>query len=88
MHLRIGRFMLSFDKDLRFETYDSPGNYYGVIFFTSDGSRFDVLDGLMGERLLLNYPDGTSKDMPFHLGTASFLPGGVGVREVVSTSQR
>lgn len=69
----IGRYMLSFPEDTQHETY-SCYDYYGVIFHV-EGVKYEVLaNRYMGERIYVSEGEGCWKDMPFHMGTAGFLP--------------
>ena len=73
----VGKFQITFDPRLGFDVYDSSPDYYGIKF-TQDGNTYDVTCHIhLGERLVISGK--ISRDMPFHLGTASFLPKGVEV---------
>lgn len=75
-HFKLDFYLLSFDKDMKHETYDEPW-YYGIIFYDSEGGKYDVIQNyLLGSRLIINNKDGW-KDIPFKEATFSFLPPGV-----------
>lgn len=81
MVLTIGGFRLTFPKDLEIETYECP-DYRGVSFHVN-GVKFDVLDNVaLGPRILISEGLGWLRDMPFHAGTARFLPDVVRVEHV------
>lgn len=81
MVLTIGGFRLTFPKDLEIETYECP-DYHGASF-TWNGVKFDVLDNvLLGPRLIISEGPGWLRDMPFHAGTAGFIPAIVHVEPV------
>lgn len=84
MELRIGRFLVSFEGDFKLLRYEEP-DFYGVVI-RHDGWIYDVLCNRgMGERIIISgeVPGPHAyhyRDMPFHMGTASFLPAGVTAR--------
>ncbi len=61
---------------IEFEEHDDSREVYGIKFW-HDGFVYDVHCNLhLGERIFINKDpsDGFVQDMPFHLGTALFLP--------------
>jgi hypothetical protein len=73
--IHVGAYRIVFSK-IVFEEHDDNREIYGVKFF-HNGFVYDVLCNLhMGERLLITQEPATGylRDMPFHLGTARFLP--------------
>lgn len=76
----VENFVLSFPNTTRFETFNDPENYYGIIF-KRDKEKYEVLDCRLGPRLLINNKDGV-KDIPFHMGTAGLLPNFIKVKLV------
>lgn len=73
LKFKIGGFVLSFPRNVLFDTFNDPENYYGIIFPTA-GYRYQVVDCKLGTRIIINGKEGECKDMPFNLGTAEFLP--------------
>ena len=71
--IKIGSFKLSFPVEINFETFEDPGNCYGVIFRTNE-YRYQVLDSKLGTRIFVNGREGEVRDMPFNEGTARWLP--------------
>jgi hypothetical protein len=75
----LDQYLLTFDSNIRYETYNEKW-YYGIIFYDSDGGKYDVIHNYaLGNRLLINNKDGW-KDIPFKEATFGFLPDGVQVR--------
>lgn len=73
MKMSVGLYVLSFPDDLAHSTFECP-DYYGVRFLI-EGVTYDVLcNKHMGERINISEGLGCLRDMPFHLGTARFLP--------------
>lgn len=70
---RIGDFLLFFPTNVKFETFNYPQDYYGIIF-AHNGKKFQVIECKLGTRLLINGKEGESKDLPFNNGTWGFLP--------------
>jgi hypothetical protein len=81
LNFKVGDFVLTFPTNIRFETYNVPENYYGLIFFHNN-YKYDIVDCKLGTRIIINGREGDSKDMPFNLGTAEFLPDCVKVKKV------
>lgn len=79
MKLQIDRFVLEFDDSVKHERFECE-DYRGVKFF-ENGYRYEILDCLLGIRLIVNHDDqlGFFKDMPFHEGTWGLLPSAVRV---------
>lgn len=66
-------YIIEFPEDAHHEIYDE-GWCRGIKFF-KDTWRFDVLNSIIGERLLINCVQTYhNRDIPFNLSTASFLP--------------
>lgn len=78
---KVGDFILFFPTSIKFETFNDPENYYGIIFF-QDKCKYQVLESKIGIRLLINGSDGTAKDLPFHDGTSHFLPDFVKIKNI------
>lgn len=80
MEHRVGTFLLSFDREVKHETH-ADEHSHGITFFAS-GKRYEVVECLLGTRLIINstVEFGHLQDMPFHEGTATFLPDGVRTR--------
>lgn len=73
MVLTIGGFRLTSPDDLKLETFECPA--YRGVGFTWNGVKFEVLENvLLGPRLLISEGLGWLRDMPFHAGTAGFIP--------------
>jgi len=70
---KIEKFILTIPTDIKFETFNDPKNYYGIIF-KYKSYKYEIVDCLLGPRIIINGKEGECKDMPFNLGTASFLP--------------
>jgi hypothetical protein len=81
LEFKIGNFMLSFPNTIRFDTFNNPGDYYGIDFYY-EKYKFEVLDSRIGTRLLINGSIGEAKDLPFNKGTAHFLPDFVKVKQI------
>ena len=69
----VGEFTLTFPQNAKYEIFNDPANYYGIIFDYC-GKRYQVLECMLGTRMIINGEEGECRDMPFHLGTAHFLP--------------
>ncbi len=74
--------MVSFSPDdFTHETYDDP-SYYGIILNDNE-AKYDLIHHRFDwTRMIVNYHDGSYKDLPFHEGTFRFLPEGVKVERV------
>ena len=73
MKITIGVFVLELPADLAFETFEAQ-DFHGISFVV-DRVQYDVLHNrVLGERLLIVEAPGHLKDIPFHMGTVSFLP--------------
>ena len=73
MKTTLGRFELEYPDSLVVQHY-SCKDYRGIQF-VYESVKYDVLDNIhMGERIIISEGEGCFRDMPFHLGTASFLP--------------
>lgn len=85
MQVRVGGYELSFN-DIEHETFSCKDN--NGVTFIKDGYRYQVVDCLLGVRLIINSNTeyGFLKDMPFHKGTWEFLPAEVRVSTAPSTS--
>lgn len=81
LRFKIGGFALSFPTNVKFDTFNDPENYYGIIF-PSNGNRYQIVDCKLGTRIIINGKEGECKDMPFNLGTAEFLPDFVRVKKL------
>lgn len=82
IQLTIGGFMVSFDEDtISHKTYNEE-SYYGVIF-EDDEAKYDIIHHRFDwTRMIVNYKDGSYKDLPFHEGTFRFLPDYVKVERI------
>lgn len=71
-----GPYELRWPEHARANPYDDRPHYHGIVFV--DGSTtYDVcVNPTLGLRLIITRTDvfGVSRDLPFHLGTARFLP--------------
>lgn len=78
----LGNFMVSFDETvIEHETYDIPC-YYGIIFRDRE-AKYDLIHHRIDwTRMVVNYKDGSYKDLPFHEGTFRFLPDCVKVERI------
>ncbi len=74
IQLKFGDFVVSFSPDIKHETYENF-SYRGVIFYDENG-KYDVIyhHTINWNRMIVNYPAGSYKDLPFHEGTFRFLP--------------
>ena len=81
LDFKVGDFILSFPTDIKFDTFNDPVNYYGIIFHY-EKYKFEVMESKIGIRLLISGTMGESKDLPFHKGTAHFLPNFVKVKHI------
>lgn len=82
----LDRFVLSFDEKVRHETFECS-SYRGITFFV-EGFRYEVIQSLLGVRLLVTSEDksGYLRDLPFHEGTWRFLPEAVRVHAMPPSS--
>lgn len=85
MKIKFERYLISFDDSIQYEEFKEQESY-GIIFRIHN-SRYEVIHCLLGDRLLLslNYQSGFPtewKDIPFHMGTARFLPDEIQVTEL------
>lgn len=55
------------------ETFDEEW-YYGIIFRTEKGRYEAMHNYALGNRILLNFHDGSWNDIPFKPATFGFLP--------------
>ncbi len=81
LDFKVGNFILSFPTNIKFDTFNDPKNYYGIIFHY-EKYKFEVMESKIGARLLINGVMGESKDLPFHEGTAHFLPDFIKVKHI------
>lgn len=81
LQFKVGEFILSFPTNIKFETFNHPGNYYGIDFY-QEKFKFEVIDSKIGTRILINGTLGESKDLPLNKGTAHFLPDFIKVKHV------
>lgn len=75
----VGKFKFNLTKEFIVEEY-SCKDYFGVIFKTLDGRKYDVVcNPYFGDRLIINPGNnpGQWKDIPFKESTFSFLPEGI-----------
>lgn len=74
----IGDYLIRIPDDIVLTPFECT-DYYGVQLVVG-GVKYDVLaNQYMGERILISEGYGSTRDMPFHLGTAGFLPTGIEV---------
>jgi len=75
-----GSFLVSFQENsIQYEMYDDP-SYYGIIF-RDDNAKYDLIHHRFDwTRMIVNYKDGSYRDLPFHEGTFRFLPENVKVQ--------
>lgn len=81
LDFRVGDFILSFPTNIRFDTFNDPKNYYGIIFYY-ENYRFEVIESQIGTRLLINGKLGEAKDLPFSERTAHFLPSFIATNKI------
>lgn len=82
IQFKFGAFIVSFNaNEIEHETYKND-SYYGIIF--KDGeAKYDLVHHYFDwTRMIVNYHDGSYKDMPFHEGTFRFLPNCVKIERV------
>ncbi len=73
----VGKFNFIFKENIKAEQY-SCKDYFGVIFTTEDGTKYDVVcNPNFGDRLIINSGYGMSRDIPFKESTFGFLPDGI-----------
>lgn len=83
IQFKFGDFIVSFkSEDIEYETYDDP-SYYGIVFKDKE-AKYDLVHHRFDwTRMVINYSDGSYKDLPFHEGTFRFLPSCVKVERAV-----
>jgi hypothetical protein len=83
VQFKLGTFVVSFDEaTIEHETYDDKC-YYGIIFKDQE-AKYDLIHHRIDwTRMIVNYKDGSYKDLPFHEGTFRFLPDCVKVERIV-----
>jgi len=71
-------FSIDLTKAIQIESFDET-DYCGIIFKMADVRfRFQVIHNkLMGYRIYIYDDNGHLQDIPFHKGTAGFLPDGI-----------
>lgn len=80
---KYGDFVVSIaGENLDLEFYDND-SYMGVII-RDGGTKYDIIyhHKIDWNRMIINRPDGSYQDMPFHEGTFRFLPEYVKVERV------
>ena len=80
--LRLNRTTVTLgDYELRVpEKYTVTHTPTGVMLCSRDRITYEILHDESGYRLLIERPDGSRSDIPFHLGNAHKLPEGFEVR--------
>lgn len=73
INFKVGSFNLVFSNDIKFETFDDPENYYGIIFHHNK-KKYEVIECKLGTRLIISGKEGEFQDMPFNQKTCKFLP--------------
>lgn len=81
LKFKIGEWVLYFPTTIQFETFNRPGDYYGIDFH-HDKYKFEVIESKLGTRLLINGNLGEGKDLPFNKSTAHFLPDFVSAKHI------
>ncbi len=76
IEIELQNFIFIFPDNIKFEIFNIPGSYSG--FNICDQKyEYELIDGLMGLRLLITSVDPNTtdtRDLPFHDGTKHFLP--------------
>jgi len=81
MAYTFNEYLIEFDPNTNFSIFDE-GEFRGI-HFTHGTMKYEVLNCVLGERLLINCSETYySKDLPFNLSTAHFLPLFVKVRKL------
>lgn len=82
IQFKFGSFVVSFSSnEIEHETYKND-SYYGIIFKDAKG-KYDLVHHYFDwTRMIVNYPDGSYKDLPFHEGTFRFLPESIKIERV------
>jgi hypothetical protein len=79
---KAGDYEVYWAESVQAQVFEDLPHCHGISF-TADSCRYDiVVNPILGLRLNITKLDcpGHFQDMPFHLGTAGFLPEGVEVR--------
>lgn len=83
IQIKFSKYVVSFNpNDIEYETYDES-SYHGIIFKDSE-ARYDLIHHKFDwDRMIVNYKDGSYKDLPFHEGTFRFLPACIKIERVI-----
>jgi len=81
MEYKIGRFILTFPDDIGYYICNDESGE--GIRFHIDGKRYEMLNSLLGMRLLINWDEFSWKDIPFHEGTTYILPDIIEVKCII-----
>ena len=74
-------YLIMYPTDMNVETFNCEW-YYGIIFRTEKGRYEAMHNYALGNRILLNFHDGSWQDIPFKPATFGFLPDGVEALEI------
>ncbi len=73
IYYNVGQYILKFPDNCKYEIFNDPNQYHGIIFI-SGKYKYQIIDCLLGTRLIINGDLGEMRDMPFNRNTMSFLP--------------
>ena len=74
-------YLIMYPSNMNVETFNEEW-YYGIIFRTEKGKYEAMHNYALGNRILLNFHDGSWHDIPFKPATFGFLPEGVEAIEI------
>ncbi len=74
-------YLIIYPSGMNVETFSEPW-YYGIIFRDEKGKIEAMHNYALGNRILLNFHDGSWHDIPFKPATFGFLPDGVEAIEI------
>jgi hypothetical protein len=78
MKITFEDYIFTVNDDIEYCTFDEK-SYHGITFYV-DGNQYELIRGVMGDRLVISHKDGSWKDVPFHEGTWGFLPEEIQIR--------
>lgn len=73
--------LIMYPSGMNVETFNEKW-YYGIIFRTEEGRYEAMHNYALGNRIILNFRDGSWNDIPFKPATFGFLPEGVEAIEI------
>jgi hypothetical protein len=77
----LDNYLIVYPSGMNVETFSEEW-FYGIIFRTEKGKFEAMHNYALGNRILLNFHDGSWHDIPFKPATFGFLPDGVEAIEI------